>query len=395
TDPSYFGEIHIMNADGTDQKRLTHTAGYDGGPFFSPDGRRIIWRRFDESGVTADLYTMKTDGSDVRRLTQFGAMSWAPYFHPSGKYFIFTSNKLGFSNFELYICDANGAHEPVRVTYTDGFDGLPVFSPDGQRLCWSSSRTSDGKTQLFLAKWNHEAALASLNAAPMRQATTPVVGEDRVAAGSTLEKGLSPEISADDLRKEVGYLASDKLEGRMTGSAGAQLAADYIANYFEHFGIKPLSNSFFQKFEFTSGLHVLTNQNHFSVTLSNQVPVSFAVEQDFRPLSFTANGDVEGAVVFVGYGLSVPGKNGYDSYPGVDVSNKVALALRYVPEEADAKRRQELNRYAGLRYKAMLAREHGAKAVLFVTGPNSPDAGRLASVSFDSSLAGSGIVAMS
>src|SRR5438552_5351538 len=189
TDPSYFGEIYVMNADGSGQKRLTHTAGYDGGPFFSPDGQRIIWRRFDESGVTADVYTMKTDGSDVRRLTQFGAMSWAPYFHPSGKYFIFTSNKLGFSNFELYLCDAEGAHEPVRVTYTDGFDGLPVFSPDGQRLCWSSSRTSDGKTQLFLAKWNHEAALASLNAAPPRQAAAPVVGEDRVAAGSTLAKG--------------------------------------------------------------------------------------------------------------------------------------------------------------------------------------------------------------
>jgi len=124
-------------------------------------------------------------------------------------------------------------------------------------------------------------------------------------------------------------------------------------------------------------------------------PLSFAAGRDFQPLSFTANGEVEGSVVFVGYGLSVPGKNGYDSYAGVDVSNKVALVLRYVPEEVEAKRRQELNRYAGLRYKAMLAREHGAKAVLFVTGPNSPDAGRLASASFDSSLAGSGVVALS
>ncbi|HKQ38985.1 MAG TPA: peptidase M28, partial [Verrucomicrobiae bacterium] len=92
TDPSSYGEIYIMNADGSDQRRLTSSPGYDGGPFFSPDSQRIIWRRFDEKGVIADVYTMKLDGSDVRRLTDFGAMSWAPYYHPSGKYVIFTSN---------------------------------------------------------------------------------------------------------------------------------------------------------------------------------------------------------------------------------------------------------------------------------------------------------------
>src|SRR5207247_2199879 len=102
-------------------------------------------------------------------------------------------------------------------------------------------------------------------------------------------------------------------------------------------------------------------------------------------------------VVFAGYGLSVPGKagEGYDSYAGVALSNKVALVLRYVPEEVTPARRAELNRYAGLRYKAMLAREHGARAILFITGPTSPNAGELASLTSDSSLAGSGIVAAS
>ena len=70
---------------------------------------------------------MRLDGSGVRRLTNFNSMSWAPYFHPSGAYVIFASNKLGFSNFELYLVDAMGRHEPVQVTATDGFDGLPVF----------------------------------------------------------------------------------------------------------------------------------------------------------------------------------------------------------------------------------------------------------------------------
>ena len=95
TDPAYFGDIYIMDADGGNQRRLTRTPGYDGGPFFSPDGARIIWRRFDEKGVTADVYTMILEGTDVRRVTDFSSMSWAPYYHPSGKYIIFTSNKLG------------------------------------------------------------------------------------------------------------------------------------------------------------------------------------------------------------------------------------------------------------------------------------------------------------
>jgi Tol biopolymer transport system component len=167
-DPSYFGEIYIMNADGLINAADAHT-GYDGGPFFSPDGQRIIWRRFDKDGAMADVYTMKTDGSDVTRLTDFKAMSWAPIYHPSGQHVVFTSNKLGFSNFELY--RGRGQREPVRVTFTDGFDGLPVFSA-GRRFCWTSNRTSDGKSQLFLANWNHEAALTVLAQAPPRSAST-------------------------------------------------------------------------------------------------------------------------------------------------------------------------------------------------------------------------------
>jgi Tol biopolymer transport system component len=84
-DSAHFGEIYLMNADGSDQRRLTHAQGYDGGPFFSPDGQRIIWRRFDPSGLTADIYTMKRDGSDVRRVTDFQSISWAPFYHPSGR----------------------------------------------------------------------------------------------------------------------------------------------------------------------------------------------------------------------------------------------------------------------------------------------------------------------
>lgn len=169
TDPSWFAELYLLPAEGGEAVRLTHTPGYDGGPFFMPDGERIVWRRFREQGDLADVWSMRRDGSDPRRLTEFGSMSWAPYPHPSGEYLIFTSNKFGFGNFELFIVDAAGSKQPVRVTDTDGFDGLPVFSPDGKSLAWTSTRRSE-KGQIMLGAWNHEHALAALAQAPARGA---------------------------------------------------------------------------------------------------------------------------------------------------------------------------------------------------------------------------------
>jgi Tol biopolymer transport system component len=170
TDPSYFGEIYLMraDADGAGARRLTSVPGYDGGPFFSPDGTRIVWRRFDEAGLIADVWTMNLDGTDARQVTSFGAMSWAPYIHPSGRYLLFSSNKLGFENFEVFVVDIDGRKEPIRVTYSDGFDGLPVPSPDGTQLAWTSNRAGGREGQIFLAQWNHTAALAAIAAAPDR-----------------------------------------------------------------------------------------------------------------------------------------------------------------------------------------------------------------------------------
>ena len=168
-DPSYFGEIYIMRADGSGQRRLTTKVGYDGGPFFSPDGKRIVWRHFDEQGLIANVWTMNLDGTDARQITDFASMSWAPYIHPSGEYMLFASNKLGFENFEVFMVDVDGRKEPVRITYSDGFDGLPVPSPDGRRLAWTSNRGGGREGQIFLAEWNHQAALDALRRSPERK----------------------------------------------------------------------------------------------------------------------------------------------------------------------------------------------------------------------------------
>ncbi|MDE0015028.1 MAG: M28 family peptidase [Candidatus Poribacteria bacterium] len=397
-DPAYFGEIYIMNADGSDQTRLTDAPGYDGGPFFTPDGRHIVWRHFTPDGSQADIYTMQIDGSNVRRLTDFKSMSWAPYFHPSGAYVIFASNKLGFSNFELYLVDSRGRHEPVRVTTTDGFDGLPVFSPDGSRLCWTSNRNSQGVSQLYIAEWNHQAALEAV----LEAVAAPRINTSNPQGRKGPALAIHPGLTGIGIRHHIEILASDELEGRMTGSKGAELAAKHIAAQFAHLNLNPIGDeaTYFQEFEFTAGRRIIAEENRFHITRqmhgAEQV-MEFSVERDFQPLSFSRNGIVEGEVVFVGYGLTVPGElgEGYDAYAGLDVKDKIVVALRYVPEDVEPERRQELNRYAGLRYKAMQAREQGAKAFLVVAGPNSPNAGKLIPLDFDSSLADSGIVAAS
>ena len=384
-DLSYFGEIYIMNADGSGQTRLTRTPGYDGGPFFSPDGSRIVWRRFNKSGAVAEIHTMKPDGSDIRKITNFKSMSWAPYFHPSGDYIIFASNKLGFTNFELYLVDAPGQREPVRVTERAGFDGLPVFSPDGTRLCWTSNATPEKQSQLFLANWDHRGGLAALGQAP-----------ERIAS----QAALSPGISIDNLEEHVAYLASDELEGRRTGSKGIRKAANYIRQHLTRAGLQPIGpekDSFNHTFEFTGGVELVKPENKMILRGHTGEDQIFELDKDFRPLAFSANGGVEGEVVFTGYGLSKPGELGvgYNSYGGLDVKDKIVMVLRYVPEDISIDRRQELNRYAGLRYKALIARNNGAKALLVVTGPNSPNPGSLAKLSFDSSMAGAGIPVIS
>ena len=384
-DPSYFGEIYIMNADGSGVTRLTEWPGYDGGPFFSPDGNRIVWRHFDESGALADIFTMRLDGSDRQRLTDFESMCWAPFYHPSGKYVIFTTNKLGYSNFELYVVDTGGAGEPVRVTFTEGFDGLPVFSPDGRQIVWTSNRTASKKSQIFMADWNHGAALEALRHSPARG----------------VEAGFSPRILAADLQADVQFLAADDLEGRLTGSDGARRAGDYIAERLSSAGLDPLGGdgTYFQGFPFTSGVEVVPSENRLIVYDKDNPERGrpYSLEKDFRPLAFTADGEVEGSVVFAGYGLtsSADLEDPYDSYAGLDVKDKIVMVLRYVPEDVDPERRAELNLHARVRYKALLAREAGAKALLVVTGPNSPNAGELMPLKVDRSMTSSGITVAS
>jgi Zn-dependent M28 family amino/carboxypeptidase len=193
-------------------------------------------------------------------------------------------------------------------------------------------------------------------------------------------------------RAHVETLASPRLEGRLAGSNGEKLASDYLVSELQKIGAKPLpgQSDLRLPFSFTAG----TRDGGSRVTVGSQ---SFATQADVRALSFSDNVEVSGDVVFAGYGIVVPDSQdfGYDSYATLEVKDKIVLVLRYFPEDADQKTRGILARYADLRYKAMAARQRGARALLVVTGPRSPNAGETIPMSFDTALAGSGIAAAS
>jgi hypothetical protein len=214
---------------------------------------------------------------------------------------------------------------------------------------------------------------------------------EALAAGFILALTVLAGAETRDVRDHVTRLASEEMEGRLTGTDGARLASEYIISELERIGVEPIPgrNSFRVPFDFTSGV----NDQGSSLSISGWAAPPGSV----RGLSFSDNGEVAGGLVFAGYGLTVPDGQGfgYDSYAGLEVKDKIVLVLRYFPENASDEAKNVLARYSGLRYKAMNARDRGARGLMVVSGPHSPTAGELVEMSFDAAVAGSGIVAAS
>jgi Periplasmic component of the Tol biopolymer transport system len=368
-DPSYMMDIYIMKADGTGVKRLTDAKGYDGGPFFSADGKKITWRRFAANGSTAEIYTMNVDGSDQKAVTHLKSMSWAPFFHPSGDYIIFGSSVLGYSNFELFIVDAAGKQNPVRVTFDEGFDGLPVFTPDGNQLSWTH-RNEKGDSQIMMSKWDDTLARKLLKLPVQDPAATP----------------MSAEITKTDMQKWIRYLASEEMGGRKTGSPEEKIYTAKIAEALKSWGYQGMGpqGSFIESFEFTSGVSLGVRN---SLELVGAIKRKFAVNADYQPLSFSKAGEFhEAPIVFAGYGIKAPASDkmpAYNSYQGLDVKGKWVLILNDQPADISTERRQYLNLYSRLQHKVTVAHNEGAVGVLLVHGPNAGPVNKFDDIKFD------------
>ncbi len=143
--------LYTMNADGSEVKQITHTDYcYNGGPFFSPDNHRIIFRADRDRPDFLQIYVINADGSGERQLTFNSAVNWAPYWHPNGKVIAFTTSLHGHHQYELYLLNIETG-VCTRLTNNPTFDGLPVFNGDGTKLMWTSKRSQDKSCQIFIA----------------------------------------------------------------------------------------------------------------------------------------------------------------------------------------------------------------------------------------------------
>ena len=206
----------------------------------------------------------------------------------------------------------------------------------------------------------------------------------------------APALAQQRTRPHVTALASDRYEGRQAGSLGEQRAANYISTQLRRLGVQPLPGrrALLVPFEFTGG----SRDGGSSITVGEGVRgAQVRGARDVQAFSFSDDATVQGEAVFAGYGIVVPESQnfGYDSYATLDVKDKIVVVLRYFPEDADQQTRAILARYSDLRYKAQAARQRGAKALLVITGPRSPNAGTTIPMTFDTALAGSGIPAAS
>jgi aminopeptidase YwaD len=174
---------------------------------------------------------------------------------------------------------------------------------------------------------------------------------------------ISPATYLDDVK----YLASDAMKGRGTGTPELDKAAKYIAQQFQKAHLKPIDGkSFYQNFTVSTNSH-LGAANHLDYQLDGEKH-ALRFNQDFLPFNFSGSGRISGELVFAGYGITAREYN-YDDYTGIDVKDKIVLVLRHEPQEFDAKSvfdGRVYTEHSQVLSKAVNAKLHGAKAILFV-----------------------------
>lgn len=191
-------------------------------------------------------------------------------------------------------------------------------------------------------------------------------GEPAASAGQTTEGGISPKRYLAD----VTYLASDALKGRGNGSPELDQAADYIAAKFKEAGLEPAGDNgtYFQNFEITTGAQ-LGAKNELRIA-----GITPKIDQDFIPILFSNTAEFDGPLIFAGYGITAP-EYKYDDYSGIDAKDKIVVVFEREPQADDEKSvflGKDFTAHASFTNKAINARQHGAKGIVFITDPAQP-----------------------
>src|ERR1051325_4293330 len=206
-----------------------------------------------------------------------------------------------------------------------------------------------------------------------------------VAQQTALEPGASR------LQQDVSYLASDALDGRRTGTAGANDAARYIAGEFLRAGLVPGINAtgtekrrqmmarYLQSFPYVSGVSV--GGNNMLMIHLNDAFNSYEVGKDWMPLAISANSTQQLLpAILVGYGITAPELN-YNDYANPKVAGRIAVALSGTPDGDNP--HGQFARYEDVRWKAIAARNAGAKALIVVARQENLADDRLSVLHYD------------
>ena len=160
------------------------------------------------------------------------------------------------------------------------------------------------------------------------------------------------DVTVKELQDHIKYLSSDSLKGRLTGSTGDSLAAEYIRTKLVSYGFIPLSGDGFQRFKVTKRI-VAGKYNSLSLNGTDYV-----TDKDFMPFAFSSDKSVEAEVVFAGYGFNINTDSlKWNDYKGTDVKGKWVMILRGDPETDNNK--SPYMPFSGDRDKALLAKDHG------------------------------------
>ena len=178
------------------------------------------------------------------------------------------------------------------------------------------------------------------------------------------------DITADDVLSHIKYLASDELGGRFPGTHGDSLAEDYAVNLFKSYGLTPIADDGYrQHFSFVTEIRAGKN-NSFSADINGDES-EYKMGKDFYPVNFSHNEEIEGGLVFAGYGINAPDKK-YDDFGKINLNGKIAVILRYTPGY-NTPHDDAFADYEPLRKKCNAVRDAGAKGIIVVTGPNDGD----------------------
>jgi len=201
-----------------------------------------------------------------------------------------------------------------------------------------------------------------------------------VASLSGMGAGSAPEtssITAADLKHDVFQLASNEMGGRLVGTDGNRLAAEFIADRFANLGLTAVDREENYRHTFELIIPRLGTNTHLNLTVGDE-PFSSQLGSDFFPERFSGTGTAKGKLVFAGYGISAP-ELGHDDYGDADVTNQVVLVFDHKPGEADPNSSFDgmmLSEYSRSVRKALEAQQRGAVAILLVADVHNHSTGR-------------------